>query len=78
MTYMLEVYYLSPEDKKREEQIMAHAAARHGKLDFREVTGPSGGTICLTFEFETANQAELAAESLRASGEHVENGCSYG
>ncbi len=77
MSFMFELYYRSPEDKAREAQILAEVSAAGGRLDYREPADRADGPICLTFEFESREQAESVAESLRQRGEHVESVCDY-
>jgi hypothetical protein len=78
MSFMFELYYRSPEDKTREARIVAEVAAAGGHLDYREPEDRPDGPICLAFEFESREQAELAEEALRKRGEHTEGVCDYG
>lgn len=78
MSFMFELYYRSPEDKARESRIVADVAAAGGRLDYREAAVSSGGPICLTFEFDSREQAETVAETLRERGEHIEGVSDYG
>ena len=78
MSYMFEVYYRSPADTKREAALTARVAQFGGQLDFREeADDESSDSICLTFEFDDLEQASLAADSLRRTGEHVEGPICY-
>jgi hypothetical protein len=77
MSFMFEFYYRSPEDKARETRIISDVVAAGGRLNYREVTDGDGQPICLTFEFQTREQAESAATALRERGEHVESVCDY-
>jgi hypothetical protein len=77
MSFMFEVYYRSPEDQAREARLCAAVSAAGGRLDFREPASKAGGPICLTFAFDSQDQAESAAEALRKSGEHVEGVADY-
>jgi hypothetical protein len=74
---MFELYYRGPEDPARESRLIADVAAAGGRLDFREPAGVEGGSICLTFEFESRTQAESAAATLRGRGEYVEGVYDY-
>jgi hypothetical protein len=67
----------SPEDQTREGRLCAAVTAAGGSLDFREPASKAGGPICLTFTFDSRDQAESAAEALRKSGEHVEGVSDY-
>jgi hypothetical protein len=78
MSFMFEVYYRSPEDHAREARLCAAITAAGGRLDFREPASEAGGRVCLTFAFDSRDQAESAAEALRKSGEHVEGVSDYG
>jgi hypothetical protein len=77
MSFMFELYYPSPEDKARETRIISGVVAAGGRLDYREVADREGQPVCLTFEFQTCEQAESAATALRERGEHVESVCEY-
>ena len=77
MSFMFELYYPKPADKEREDKIISNVSAAGGHLDYRETTDEPNGSICLTFEFENEEKAELAATALRESGEHVEGVCTY-
>lgn len=77
MSFMFELYYRSPKDRAREAQIVSEVVAAGGHLDFREPEDRAGGPICLTFEFNSREQAELAEEALRKRGEHTEGVCDY-
>jgi hypothetical protein len=77
MSFMFELYYRSPEDKAREAQIVSEVVAAGGRLDFREPEDRAGGSICLTFEFDSRERAEVASAALQKRGEHVEGVCDY-
>jgi hypothetical protein len=83
MAYMFEVYYRRPPDPDKEARLTRWVSDRGGRLDFREepdtdaaVTGFH--SVCLTYEFDSLDQAALAAEGLRKQGEHVEGPSHYG
>jgi hypothetical protein len=78
MAFMFELYYRPPEDAAREARLVAEVAEAGGRLDYREPAPRMGGSICLTFEFESREQAESTAAALRKRGEFVEAVCSYG
>jgi hypothetical protein len=76
---MFEVYYKLPADLKKEAAIQERVAGLGGRLDYREEVREDGtASVCLTYEFDRAEQAEAAAESLRRQGEHVEGPQEYG
>jgi len=77
MSFAFDFYYRSPEDKKREAQIIAEVLAGGGRLDFREPEDRIGGPICLTFDFESRTQAEAVEAALQRRGEHVEGVYDY-
>ena len=56
---------------------MAEVAEAGGRLDYREPAERAGGSICLTFEFDSREQAESTAAALQKRGEHVEAVCDY-
>ena len=79
MSYMFEVYYKSPIDAKKEEEITKTVASFGGSLDFRETSAETGsGGVCLTYEFDEVELAQKAADLLRQRGDHVEGPVSYG
>jgi hypothetical protein len=78
MSFMFELYYLSPEDKAREARLVDEVVSAGGRLDNRESADRLGGPIVLTFEFDSRVQAEKMAAALRVCGEHVETVCEYG
>jgi hypothetical protein len=79
MSVMFEVYYRSPPDVCKEEALSARVSSLGGRLTFREVPQEHEmGGVCLTYEFDAWEQAEVAAEALRQQGEHVEGPCDYG
>ncbi len=77
MSFAFDFYYRSPEDKKRETQVIAEVVLGGGRLDFREPTDRVDGPICLTFEFESRTKAESVAAILQSRGEHVEGVYDY-
>ena len=77
MSFMFEVYYHVPEDEVREKMLAEQVAGFGGKWEFRELTGPTGEAVCLTFEFENKETANRAAEVLRLQNEHVEGPYDY-
>ena len=78
MSFMFEVYYRSPADLRREAALTDRVSQFGGRLTYREVPQESGRAVCLTYEFDGQDRAEVAAESLRAQGEHVEGPMDYG
>ena len=79
MSYMFEVYYKPPPDPKKEVALTERVSSLGGRLSYRESPDENGmGGVCLTYEFDNLDQAELAAESLRQQGEHVEGPVDYG
>lgn len=78
MSYMFEVYYKAPVDKKREAAIGTAVAAFGGHLDYREEPKGQRNRVCLTYEFTALKRAESAAAELKRLGEHVEGPNSYG
>jgi hypothetical protein len=78
MTFMFEVYYRSPADPRKEAALTERVSQLGGHLTYREVPEESGRAVCLTYEFDGQDQAEVAAKSLRAQGEHVEGPMDYG
>jgi hypothetical protein len=75
---MFEVYYRSPADSRKEATLTARVANLGGRLSYREGPENSAENVCLTYEFDGQDQAEVAAEALRAQGEHVEGPADYG
>jgi len=79
MSYMFEVYYKPPPDPRREAALTQQVAQLGGRLSFREDPDEQGrGAVCLTCEFDDLSLAEVAADSLRRQGEHVEGPIDYG
>jgi hypothetical protein len=78
MSFMFEVYYRPPADSRKESALTAHVSQLGGRLSFREVPENSERGVCLTYEFDGQRQAEIAADALRAQGEHVEGPMDYG
>lgn len=78
MAVMFEVYYRSPADERREQDLTRAIEALGGRLDFREDPDRPGGPIVLTYEFDDWGRAEAAAHDLRGRGEHVEGPQQYG
>ena len=77
MSVMFEVFYQPPKNPEREAQLMERVKPWGGQLTFREDERPASG-ICLTFEFGTWQEAERAAQTLRAQGEFLEGPMEYG
>lgn len=77
MTYMFEVYYRPPTDPERETLLTRQVAELGGRLDYRDDATPYTG-VCLTYEFDTLEAAEAAAQTLREQGEYVEGPSAYG
>ncbi len=79
MSYMFEVYYKSPVDLKKEEEITGAVARLGGSLDCRETSAETGtGAVCLTYEFDEMELAQKTADLLRQRGDHVEGPVDYG
>ena len=78
MSFMFEVYYKAPADRKREAMITDRVGSFGGRLDFREEPNDAEGGVCLTYEFDQLDRAEAAAEILRQGGEYVEGPVDYG
>jgi hypothetical protein len=76
---MFEVYYKAPPDPHKEALLTERVSKLGGHLSYREDAGHSAiRSVCLTYEFESLEQATVAAESLRGRGEHVEGPVDYG
>ena len=79
MSYMFEVYYEPPQDSRREATLTKHVRHLDGRLSFREDPDEQEiGAVCLTYEFDDLGLAEVAADSLRQQGDHVEGPVDYG
>ena len=79
MSFMFEVYYGRPADVPKEATLTAKVSSLGGRLTYREVPEKDElGGICLIYEFDDLNQAELAAKILREQGEHIEGPMDYG
>ncbi|MBI4531186.1 MAG: hypothetical protein HY709_06645 [Candidatus Latescibacteria bacterium] len=79
MSYMFEVYYKVPPDMKKEAALTDQVLSLGGRLSYREnPEANSRGSVCLTYEFDNLEQAEIAAELLRQLGEYVEGPADYG
>jgi hypothetical protein len=79
MSFMFEVYYQSPVDMRKETALTSRVSTLGGRLSYREAADDRGnGSICLTYEFDDPKQAEIAAQTLREQGEHVEGPVDYG
>ena len=79
MSVIFEVYYRPPPDVGKEAKLTARISSLGGRLSYREVPeNDDDHGICLTYEFDDPNQAELAARKLREQGEHVEGPAEYG
>jgi hypothetical protein len=77
VSFMFEVYYKPPADAATEAALTERVTALGGRLDYREdATGWVG--ICLTYEFDSLDTAQRAADTLRQLGEHVEGPTDYG
>ena len=74
---MFEVYYLAPQDEKRETRILSEVKAGGGHLDFWEDSN-SGRTIILTYDFPELEQAQSVMTKLQQAGEYVEGPQDYG
>jgi hypothetical protein len=74
---MLEVYYLAPQDKKREARILSEVQAGDGQLDFWETMNDER-TVVLTYDFPELEQAQSVMEKLQQIGEYVEGPQDYG
>jgi hypothetical protein len=77
MSFMFEVYYKPPADRAKETVLTDRVTALGGRLDYREDATEVTG-ICLTFEFDSPDSAQRAADALRELGEHVEGPMDYG
>ena len=79
MSFMFEVYYRAPVDRQRETALTARVKGFGGRLSYREAPDEDRrGGVCLTYEFDDCDQAEVAAQVLRERGEHVEGPVDYG
>ena len=79
MSFMFEVLYQSPSDRRREAVISDRIGQFGGRLTYREEPDGVGvGPVALTYEFGDLQVAHQAASSLRAQGEHVEGPVDYG
>ncbi len=79
MPYMFEVYYKAPLDAHKEAALTDRVSSLGGYLSYRENPNENGiGSVCLTYEFDSLEQAEAAAETLRELGEYVEGPVEYG
>jgi hypothetical protein len=79
MSYICEVYYKPPCDPRKETTLTKHITHLGGHLSFREDPDEQEmGAVCLTYEFDDLGLAEMAADSLRQQGEHVEGPVDYG
>lgn len=79
MTVMFEVYYKAPANAAKETALTQKVSSLGGRLDYREDTDEQERVgICLTFEFEDFESAQIAAQKLREQGEHVEGPGDYG
>ncbi len=79
MSVIFEVYYKSPADEARESRISKVVVAQAGRPDYRECAPePEIGSVCLTYEFEDSEAADLAASLLWQRGEYVEGPMEYG
>jgi hypothetical protein len=79
MSYMFEVYYKAPPNARREAALTDRVLSLGGCLSYREETDETGAAnVCLTYEFDSLEQAEMAATFLREQGEYVEGPVEYG
>ena len=79
MSFMFEVLYQSPSDRRREAVISDRIGQFGGRLTYREEPDEvEAGPVSLTYEFGDLQVAHQAASSLRAQGEHVEGPVDYG
>lgn len=79
MSFMFEIYYRPPADPQREAALTARVSDLGGRLSYREAPDEDGrGSVCLTYEFDDHDRADLAARVLREQGEHVEGPVDYG
>lgn len=79
MSFMFEIYHQPPPDPKREAALTERVSRLGGRLTFREESNGEGtGSVCLTYEFDNQDLAEVAAQALRQQGEHVEGPVDYG
>ena len=79
MSYMFEVYYKPPQNPQREAALTKQVTHLGGRFSFREDPDEQEmGAVCLTYEFDDLDLAEVAADSLRQQGEHVEGPVDYG
>jgi hypothetical protein len=78
MSYMFEVFYRKPPDPTKEQKLTERVSHFGGHLTFREEPGDKGpSSVCLTYEFDSSDQARAAATSLREQGEYVEGPVDY-
>ena len=76
---MFELYYCAPTDPVREARLVEAVRLHGGWLDYREAPEVDGSHhVTLSFEFNTWEGAEAAAEQFRTLGEHVEGPGEYG
>ena len=78
MTHAIEIYLPQATSADRVKQITELVESSGGRLDFRESTGLNHEATCLTFEFDTLPEAEVAAAAIRDLGEHTEGPFAYG
>ncbi len=76
MSYIFEVYYKPPTDVSKETALTSRVVSLGGRLDYREDATDQTG-VCLTYEFDSREKADQAAEMLRQLGEHVEGPMDY-
>ena len=79
MAYMIELHYRCPADPGKESNLTERVMKMGGRLDYREV--PRGEfdpqNICLTYEFDSFEKADTAAQLLRREGHYVEGPQDY-
>jgi len=77
-TWMFEVYYLLPANAEHEAMLEAKVVEFDGRLEYREENvSSSRNNVCLTFEFDTLEQAQSAADELRKRA-YIEGPYPYG
>jgi hypothetical protein len=77
VSFMFDVYYKPPADPAKEAALTDRVTNLGGRLDSREEATEWIG-ICLSYEFDSLDSAQRAADVLRELGEHVEGPMDYG
>ena len=75
-TFMFEVYYAPPESSELESELLRIVEKHGGWLDCHEEASEHTG-VCLTYEFNRIEDANLAAAELRGQGHWVEGPVQY-